>query len=1143
MLRRIQLFLSLSLLSASAVLAQTSGTIGGSVRDATGASISGATITVTNTAQGTSQTTVSNGDGDYTVPFLPPGTYQVTVEKSGFGKEQSAPTQLDVDQHARLDFTLKPGTVSATVEVTSAAPLIRSESAELGEVIGEKKVQNLPLNGRNFAQLVYLVPGVTPGTSGENLGGSSTFNPRAGSNFNALGAQESTSAWLVDGIMDNEFTFNTVMVQPSVESISEFKVLTGTYSAEYGRGSGVVTTQTRSGTNSFHGEAFEFYRTADLDARSYFNRVGQKKPAYIRNQFGAALGGPIWKNRTFFFMDYYGQTQIQGATDVDTVPTALDRTGNFSDQSFTIYDPNSTTEITSPATGKPVTVRTAFPNNTIPADRLNPIGMTIANLYPLPNQPGLLVNNFIDTFSNSLVDNGGNVRVDHRFSEKDSIFTRYSYERYTAFAAKGQSGCCIRSTPAQQTEFDLGPYLSGGQNTVLLTSGLAINETHVFSPTIVNQFVAGYAHTNPLTQQSDYGKNGADALGITGINISPSTSGIPTIAIGGAGGGLSYTAINDGPGFLPSNPRQTSYQLGDDVSWTKGKHQFGFGYRIVKDVASPYSNSTTRGQLNFQLNLTNNPITASGGSGLASLEMGLMANGTSPGATRGFYLAIPVITTYEEAAYFQDDWKVNPRLTLNLGVRWDLIPAYTERHNELTNFDMNNLVLVYAGLNGASATANVKTRYNDFGPRVGFSYDLTGKGDMVLRGGYAISYTPQQPSASAELSENVPQTVSQNTPTLPTYPIYPFVDQPINALFGSPVPVRPTTTAELIADNPSIIGMAYQNQTPSFQSFSLNIEKQFAGDYLWEIAYAGSRSVHLLRCPNPQEVEPGPSSVPAAQRITLPAIASVRTIEECSNTNWASYNALNTKLTKRLSHGFTTLTAYSWSKVLDDYGSAANGNGYVPNPQTVTNLAASYGPSGYNQPQRFVESWTWELPAGRGRKFLSNGGPIAYALGGWEWDGIATIASGVPFGIGNMSSCPNNASNCWPDQIGPTKPQHQTYANWFNAAAFAVPCQGALNANNGCSNPAYRYGDVGRGTLRAPQTVNFDISMAKNFPIKERVTIQFRLDAFDALNHPPMGTPNTTINSTSPATTSTAITSTAPNVDNRDLQGSLKLTF
>src|SRR6202789_3808942 len=521
------------LFTASSALAQNSGTIVGNVHDTSGAQIKGATITVTNVEKGTSQTAVSGSDGEYVVPFLPTGTYRVSVENPGFQPQAPPPTPVDVDQHARLDFSLAVGNVSQTVEVTSQASLIRSESAELGEVITQKPIEKLPLNGPNFAQLVYLVPGVTAGQEGENLGGNSTFNPRAGSNFNALGAQEGSSGWLVDGIIDNEYTFNTVMVQPSGESIQEFKVLTGIYSAEYGRRRGLVTTQTRSGTNPFHGDAFEFHRNAVADARSYFNPLNQEKPAYIRIQFGASFGGPIWKNKTFFFMDYYGETQIQGSTFVNTVPTALDRTGNFSDQTFTIYNPFSTTVNTAGQT-----VRTPFPNNTIPASLINPIGSTIVNLYPLPNVPGT-INNYVDSLDSTIVDNGGNVRIDHQFSEKDSLFGRYSYERYTAFAAKGQGGCCIKTPPGLQQKYDLGPYISGGQTTRLLASGLALNETHIFSPTIVNQVIAGYSHDNPLTLPSDYGLNGATALGIEGINISETTSGIPTFTIGGAGRGTS----------------------------------------------------------------------------------------------------------------------------------------------------------------------------------------------------------------------------------------------------------------------------------------------------------------------------------------------------------------------------------------------------------------------------------------------------------------------------------------------------------------------------------------------------------------------------------------------------------------------------
>jgi len=1138
MRRQFWIYALFVMLSAYAVLAQTSGTIVGNVRDASGAQIEGATVIVTNIDRGTSQTAISGTDGDYVVPFLPAGSYRVSVTKQGFQRQDSPPAQVDVDQRARFDFALGVGSVMQTVEVSSGAPLIESETAELGTVINKSSVQSLPLNGRNFAQLVYLVPGVTTGQQGENLSGSSTINPRAASNFNALGAQANSSGWLVDGIMNNEFTYNTVIIQPSVESIQEFKVLTGTYSAEYGRGSGIVTTQTRSGTNAFHGEAFEFLRNAYLDARSYFNTKPLPKPPYNRNQFGAAIGGPIWRNKTFFFMDYYGETQIQGSTFKTTVPTALERTGNFSELGTTIYNPYSTTVSAGGAVS-----RTPFAGNIIPKSMLNPVGMTVANIYPLPNGAGL-VGNRIDTLKSNLGDNGGNVRIDNRFSDKDSIFGRYSYERFSQFATNGQGGCCLQTPPGLQQQYSLGSYISGGQNTLLHTQGLALNETHVFTPSIVNQFIAGYAHINPFTTQSDYGLNGATGLGFGGINVSQSTSGIPTINIGGAGGGTSYTAINDGPAFLPVNTRQTNYQLEDSVSWTKGPHSVKFGYRIVEIKAGMFESKTTRGSLNFQLNLTNNGAGV-GGSGLASLEMGLLANGNNAAASRAYQVAIPYLTSFEHGAYVQDDWKVSQRLSLNLGLRWDLFTPYTEKTDRLSNFDLTSLTLTYAGVNGVSRAVGLQTRYRNFGPRLGFAYDLTGNGNTMLRGGFAISYFPLQPGGSLMYPINLPWAINQNSPTIPQYPTAAqlVLDPPLSNIFPAPVAQQPTTTAQLLADNPAINAQSTQNQTPSFQTYNLDVQRQLGPDLLLEVAYAGSHSVHILFCENPQEVQPGPASIPAASRITIPAIASLRNITYCMNTNFSNYNALNVKVTKRLSHGISSLTSYSWSKSLDEGSSAASGSGYVGTPQTITNLQAGYGPSGYNIPHRLVESLTWFLPAGPGRAFLNNKGVIAAVLGGWELDAIGTIASGFPFSLQSMSSCSNGASTCWPDLVGSPKAIHQTYANWYNPAAFAVPCQVQVTDKGACpnGNAAYRYGTSGRGILRGPQTVNFDFSAAKNVPIRDSLAVQFRVDAFDALNHPPMGIPNTTINSSSPGDTSTAILTTQG--DNRDLQGSIKITF
>ena len=551
MFRRLGAFAVLSFCAWMPALAQTTGTILGVVQDNTGAAVANAAVTVSEVNKGTQQTLKTDEGGSFNVPFLIPGIYRVTVEAPGFKRTTSQDIPVEVDSRQRIDVKLEVGDVNQTVEVTAAAPLVRSESAELGEVIGQQSIQMLPLNGRNFAQLVTLAPGVTPGQNGENLSGASTFNPRASSNFNALGSQANANAWLVDGIVDNEYTFNTVMVQPSVESILEFKVLTGTFSAEYGRGAGVVTTQTRSGSNEWHGSAFEFLRNNYFDARNYFNATktgsgaGNPQPPFRRNQYGASLGGKIIKNRAFFFADYYGQREIKGNTFLTSVPTAQQHSGDFSDLGLPIYDPLSLTNTNG------TLARSQFQSNgrlnVIPANRINPIGQRLIDLYPLPNAGSGVNNNRLDVFNRDLKDNGGNARVDYRFNDKDSTFVRYSYEAFDLFDAKGQSGCCYATPAAAASKYDLGPYVSGGQITTLTASGLAFHETHVFSPTVVNELIAGFSRTNPLSTQSDFGRNSATSLGINGINLTQFTTGIPTIVPSATPGLQGVQALNGGP--------------------------------------------------------------------------------------------------------------------------------------------------------------------------------------------------------------------------------------------------------------------------------------------------------------------------------------------------------------------------------------------------------------------------------------------------------------------------------------------------------------------------------------------------------------------------------------------------------------------
>src|ERR1700742_4116776 len=418
----------------SAAIAQvTTGSILGTVRDASGAVVPGATVTVVDTGKGTTIAKQTDTEGNYSVPYLLPGTYNISVEMKGFKRSIQNNVVLDIDQKANVDFALETGGASETVEVTSAPPLIRLDSSELGEVVGKREVQNLPLNGRNFAQLVYLVPGVTPGQAAENLSGSSSFNPRAASNFNALGSQANANAWVVDGIDDNEWTFNTVMIQPSVESIAEFKVLTGTYSADFGRGAGVVSVSTRSGSNALHGEAFDYLRNSYMDARNYFNPTTQLQPAYRRNQFGGAVGGKIIKDKLFYFADYYGQRSLKGIVNLNSVPTAAERIGDFSNYTNTagqlipVYDPYTTTIVNGVASRQQAQYNGVL--NVIPPSELSQVGLNLASIYPLPQTSGSF-NNYQSSANQIIDDNGGNARIDYRIGEKDSAFGRFSYERF-----------------------------------------------------------------------------------------------------------------------------------------------------------------------------------------------------------------------------------------------------------------------------------------------------------------------------------------------------------------------------------------------------------------------------------------------------------------------------------------------------------------------------------------------------------------------------------------------------------------------------------------------------------------------------------------------------------------------------------------
>jgi hypothetical protein len=1116
----------------------TTGSIVGTVTDASEQVVPGAQVVIRDINKNTSFTLTTDSAGTYAAPFLVPGTYEVTVELTGFKKWLRGDILLQVNDRLRVDAKLDVGGLEETTSVVATSPLVRTDSSEVGTVIQERAIKELPLNGRNFATLVYLTPGITPGQANENLSGASTFNPRGASNFNALGHQANANAWLIDGIDNNEYTFNTVIVAPSVEQVREFKVLSGVFSAEFGRGAGVISVSTKSGTNQLTGTVFEYLRDEMFDARNFFVRkvqtptglVKDPNPPFRRNQFGGAAGGPLvipglydGHSRTFFFADYAGLRETRGLTFVNTVPTAATRNGDFSNYRdrngniIVIYDPLTTRlnpnfdPSRAVSASNPQFLRDPFPNNTIPTARMNTVGHNVASIFPLPNGPGDF-DNYTSTANRVIEDNAFSARVDHTLSDHDSLFVRFNYGKFTLDAPQGQSACCLATPADAAARFDLGPWVAGIQNTRLKTHGAAVNWSRVMRPDLVNELRVGYARTVPFTFQSDFGINAAESLGIRGINVTEFTTGLPNINFNG---GNDLTGISGGPAFLPVNPKQFHYQLEDALVWLRGRHSFKVGYRFVDRWPSPFTNTDTRSSINFTRSFVNNPATNSDGTALAALLLGYINS-----ASRGFLLEPYTLRTHEHGAFVQDDFKVNRRFTINAGLRYEIFTADTEENNKLTNFDPIGLRLIYAGEDGISRTVGKKTRYNNFAPRLGLTYDLFGDGRTILRSGFGISYYPEQASASNLLGQQVPYTISQNVSS-ETNPLDFSVVRTLDNPFPAIVQVKPRTTAELNAANPRVLGHGFENETPSAQQWHLGVERQLLPAMVVELTYAGSAGKHLLLCYNPNEIQPGTGSQ-ASRRLIQP-LSNLSNIVQCDPRNRSTFHSGQLKVTQRFSNGLQFLVSYTYGKSLDYGGSAASGGGQVGNPQTVTNLDAGRGPSGFDTRHRAVISYVYELPFGPSRKWAHGGGVLGGVVGGWQLAGITTLTTGRPFTV-LLNQGVNNGAPSWPDRLGSGKLDDPTVDLWFNVNDFVAPSPNT-------------YGNAGRGILYAPGHINFDMSLSKKFAITSRSNIEFRWDAFNLFNHPGFGFPNVNIGSATAGRITTTI------VDNRSMQFALKFNF
>lgn len=1106
--------------------AQTTGTIVGTVRDNTGAVIPGATVTITETSMGTAVKYTTDAAGAYNAPLLIPGTYSVAVQKNGFQQSVHPGVVVQTSSTQRVDVVLQIGSVTQTVSVTTQTQLVDTESADVGQVIASGQPQVLPLNGRDYFQLALLVPAVTPGTPTSALSGQSSNVPRGDSDFNAFGMSDGANSMLVDGIDNQEYTFGAGILEPDLEAVKEFKVETGYFSAQYGRGAGVVMVSTNSGTNDFHGNLFEFVRNSAVDAKLYFTQPGVSQP-FRRNQFGAALGGPVLipklyngRNRTFFFIETAFERQLLADSTVDTVPTAQTRLGNFQGYEtangtpITIYDPNTTQLNPAYNPSQPVSasnpqyVRSPFPNNSmVGSGELNQAGLNLASIYPLPNGPGF-TNNYTSEVENTYSDNNGSVRIDEQITDRNKLFGRWSYETLALNTPIGGAGVATAmATPAAvQSKFDLGPYVSGGQVTTLVDAGLAIDDSQVITSSLVNDFLTGYARLNPHTLQSDYGLNPATALGIQGVNLNQATSGLPNLSV------TNYTGINDGADYFPLNNIETVLQWQDTLFWTHKNQNVSVGSRWVLREASPFVQSN-RGSISFATNFTNNPATNSGGDGLATMLLGAPTS-----ASRG---VTPYRSYYhlgEYGTFVEDDVKLSRRLTVNLGVRWDVFAPPRSLNNRMANFDTVGLQMIYPGINGNDHT-NIQTRWNNVGPRVGFEWDLFGDAKTVVRGGYGIVYFPAMAaySANGQLGLNVPFIFSQSytEPTNPTasqYAALPTISQP----FTTPVTIQPIGTAALQAAAPTVIGWELSNKTPSAESYTLNIQHQVTPSMLLEVGYGGSQGRQLVSGLNLNEVEPGTGSN-ASRRLIQP-LSNLTTITDYRQRGRSNWNGLMVKINQRTSHGLAFLFSYTYGKARD-----------CTDPQSITfSCAASYGYSSYNVKHRAVGSAIWDLP-GSNLSFRSNG-VLGGLAGGWQLTGIVTGTTGIPFQP-TLNAGVNNGAPSWPNQVGSCSVASRSLHDWFNVSAFVAP-------------PANTYGNMRAYPCPGPGSFSIDSSLVKQTQVRENLALQLRLEAYNLFNHPFFGLPNAVIGGASAG----IISSTANNIitdagDNRNLEGAIRFVF
>ncbi|HWF07361.1 MAG TPA: TonB-dependent receptor [Bryobacteraceae bacterium] len=1025
------------------------GAFRGEIRDASQAVVAHARVVIQSRDNGMRVVAESNGQGLYVSPNLIPGSWTLSVARQGFETEVVGPVVLEVNQTVRVDFELKPGNVAESIEVAAApGQLLATEDAAMAQVIAARQVSEMPLNGRNWQQLIALGAGVNPGAPGE----SGSPNP-----VNIAGQRTKANLFLVDGISvtsSEQGRGNNFNIP--LDAVEEFSMQSGAYSAEFGDvAGGVINLQSKSGGSQWHGGLFEYFRNDAMDAANFFsNATAQPKNPLRYNQFGGSGGGPIQRNRTFLFADYQGTLTHNAFPLVTSLPPAVERTGDFSGLAATpIYDPSS-----------PTIVRAPFPGNVIPPSRIDPAAARITALLPQPDQfdgagQPLPFNNYGVTRTSTSAVHSFDIRLDHQFADGATLFLRHSFQNSDA-VLPSLFGLPLGGPPSLA-----GTSLARNQNT-------GIGYIRAFGPRVIEELRIGLNRQTSSLTQEDYGLNLAEQFGIPGINYSPQTSGLSSLNVAGlfsVGGSI----------LTPLRLATTGFTAGQKLTWSKGRHLARFGFDYQREMGSSGYLVYGRGYYTF-LNLSTSTAAGTpGGNAFASFLLGApfqILRDTFPPGMVG-------LISGRYGAYAQDDIKLTPRLTLNLGARYDIMPYAREMHNRLSNFDPSTRTLLIAGQNTSQHLVN--TDYKDIAPRVGMAWSPGPR--TVVRAGYGIGFVDPVGGEGV---------LNSNQFNIPFYFVssiteFPFT-APTNTLSGAlPALVIPAATAP--SGNQRYIVPNERNQYS--QSWSFGIQRALTPSTIVEIAYAGTAGVRLLTASNINAGTPGTSS-PVGRRPFGSALAEVR---ELSDSAHSTYQSLQAKVERRYSRGLFFLASWTWSKSIDNQSngtdnSAASGQ----YPQNPANPSLDRGRSSFDRTQRFVASAVWEIPAPRWNSWSDR------LFKAWQLSGIVTAQSGSPFSVlMNCADVNAEGNNCRPNLLRDPNlaSGQQSIARWFDTAAFAIPAPAA-------------FGDAGRNILRGPGLADIDVALARSFRISgDRNRLTMRGEFFNALNHTNFGLPVNSIDS------------------------------